>query len=166
MTLRLSLIFGGDYSTFLESYVKKLLKQFLKNIPWSVFPICHVLVPINNNLFDSLSLFLSGVCVCMCMCCLVAESCLTLFVTPWTVAHQAPLSMEFSRQEYWSGLPFPSPRILLTQGWSPCLLHWQVDALPLSHQGSPCMCLHVCFFFFSWSLFSYFYFLLPCYSKP
>ena len=32
-----------------------------------------------------------------------------LFVTPWTVAHQAPPSMEFSRQEYWSGLPFPSP---------------------------------------------------------
>ena len=32
-----------------------------------------------------------------------------LFVTPWTVAHQAPLSIEFSRQEYWRGLPFPSP---------------------------------------------------------
>ena len=32
-----------------------------------------------------------------------------LFATPWTVAHQAPLSMKFSRQEYWSGLPFPSP---------------------------------------------------------
>ena len=32
-----------------------------------------------------------------------------LFVTPWTVAHQAPLSMEFSMQKYWSGLPFPSP---------------------------------------------------------
>ena len=32
-----------------------------------------------------------------------------LFVTPWTIAHLAPLSMEFSRQEYWSGLPFPSP---------------------------------------------------------
>ena len=32
-----------------------------------------------------------------------------LFVTPWTVAHQAPLSMDFSRQEYWSELPFPSP---------------------------------------------------------
>ena len=32
-----------------------------------------------------------------------------VFVTPWTVAHQAPLSMEFSRQEYWSGLPFPPP---------------------------------------------------------
>ena len=36
-----------------------------------------------------------------------------LFATPWTVAHQAPLSMEFSREEYWSGLPFPSPRDLL-----------------------------------------------------
>ena len=36
-------------------------------------------------------------------------SCVQLFVTPWIVAHQAPLSMEFSRQEYWSGLPFPSP---------------------------------------------------------
>ena len=34
-----------------------------------------------------------------------------LFATPWTVAHQAPLSMGFSRQEYWSGLPFPSPQI-------------------------------------------------------
>ena len=34
-----------------------------------------------------------------------------LFVTPWTVAHQAPLSMGFSRQEYWSGLPFPPPQI-------------------------------------------------------
>ena len=36
-------------------------------------------------------------------------SCVQLFVTPWTVTHQAPLSMGFSRQEYWSGLPFPSP---------------------------------------------------------
>ena len=40
-------------------------------------------------------------------------SCVQLFVTPWTVAHQAPLSMEFSRQEYWNGLPFPSPGDLL-----------------------------------------------------
>ena len=39
----------------------------------------------------------------------VAQSCLTLCVTPWTVAYQASLSMGFSRQEYWSGLPFPSP---------------------------------------------------------
>ena len=39
-----------------------------------------------------------------------------LFVTPWTVAYQAPKFMEFSRQEYWSGLPFPSPRDLPDPG--------------------------------------------------
>ena len=42
--------------------------------------------------------------------------------TLWTVARQAPLSMEFSRQEYWSGLPFPPPSIFLTQGWNLSLL--------------------------------------------
>ena len=42
-----------------------------------------------------------------------------LFVTPWTVAHQAPPSMEFSRQEYWSGLPFPSPGDLPNPGIKP-----------------------------------------------
>ena len=44
----------------------------------------------------------------ICVCVLVTQSCLTL-ATPWTVAHQASLSMEFSRQESWSGLPLPSP---------------------------------------------------------
>ena len=39
-----------------------------------------------------------------------------LFVIPWTVAHQAPLSMEFSMQEYWSGLPFPTPGDLSEPG--------------------------------------------------
>ena len=43
----------------------------------------------------------------------VTQSC-QLFVTPWTVACQAPLSMEFFRQEYWSGLPFPSPSIIIS----------------------------------------------------
>ena len=54
---------------------------------------------------------------------LVAKSCPTL-VTPWTVTRQAPLSMGFSRQEYWSGLPFPSPGDLPDPGvdpWSPAL---------------------------------------------
>ena len=49
---------------------------------------------------------------------LVAKSCLTL-ATPWTVARQAPLSMGFSRQEYWSGLPFPSPGDLPDPGIEP-----------------------------------------------
>ena len=67
-------------------------------------------------------------------------SCVWLFVTLWTVAHQAPLSMESSRQEYWSGLPCLPPEIFLTQGlnlhlW--CLLHWQTGSLPLAPVASP-----------------------------
>ena len=60
-----------------------------------------------------------------------------LFPTPWTVAHHTPLSMEFSRQEYWSGLPFLLQEIFPTQELNPRLLNWQVDSLPLSHLGSP-----------------------------
>ena len=52
-----------------------------------------------------------------------------LFVTPWTVAHQAPLSMGFSRQEYWSGLPFPSPGDLPDPGIELRSLALQADAL-------------------------------------
>ena len=59
------------------------------------------------------------------------------FATPRTVAFQAPLSVGFYRQEYWSGLPFPSLEDLLTQGLNLCLLHWQADSLPLIHVGSP-----------------------------
>ena len=52
-----------------------------------------------------------------------------LFVTPWTVAHQAPPSMGFSRQEYWSGLPFPSPGHLPDPGIEPGSPAFQADAL-------------------------------------
>ena len=61
--------------------------------------------------------------------CSVTQSCLTL-AAPWIVAHQAPLSMSFSRQEYWSGLLFPSPGDLPNPGIE-CLLHWQEDSLAL-----------------------------------
>ena len=63
-----------------------------------------------------------------------------LFVTLWTVACQPPLSIRFSRQEYWSELPFPSPgdfphpRIEPT---SLCLLHWQEGSLPRAPPGKP-----------------------------
>ena len=53
-----------------------------------------------------------------------------LFTTPWTVAHQAPPSMEFSEQEYWSGLPFPSPGDLPDLGIKPGSPALQADALP------------------------------------
>ena len=56
--------------------------------------------------------------------------CAWLSVTPWTVAHQAPLSMEFFRQEYWSGLPFPPPGDLLNQGTEPRSPSLQADSLP------------------------------------
>ena len=59
-----------------------------------------------------------------------------LFATPWTVTHQAPLSMGFSRQEYRNGLPFPPLGDLVDLGIKLCLLHWQVDSFPLSHQFS------------------------------
>ena len=52
-----------------------------------------------------------------------------LFATPWTVSHQAPLPMGFSRQEYWSGLPFPSPGDLPNPGIEPRSPALQADAL-------------------------------------
>ena len=63
-----------------------------------------------------------------------------LFETLWTVAYQAPLSMGFSRQDYWSGLPFPPPGDVPDPGiesTSPASPTLQADSLPLSHQRSP-----------------------------
>ena len=63
-----------------------------------------------------------------------------LSATPWTIAHQAPLSVEFSTQKHWSGLAFPSPGIFLTQESIPRLLHvpyWQADSLLLVPPGRP-----------------------------
>ena len=62
-----------------------------------------------------------------------------LFVTPWTIACHAPLSMEFSRQESWSELLFPPPQDLSDPGierTTPVSPALQADSLPLSHQGS------------------------------
>ena len=60
-----------------------------------------------------------------------------LFATPLTVAHQAPPSVEFSRQEYWSGLPFPSPGDLPDGGLNPGLQYCGQTLYHLSHQGIP-----------------------------
>ena len=64
-------------------------------------------------------------------------SCVWLFATPWTVALQAPLSVEFSRQEHWSGFPFPPPGDLTDPGIEPASPAWQVDPLPLELPGKP-----------------------------
>ena len=96
----------------------------------------------------------------------------TIFATPWIVARQAPLSMGLSRQEYWSGLPFPSPGhfpnpgtkpgsralqadalssdllqgIFLTQGSNLSLLHCRQILYCLSCQGSLYAYIHVCIY--------------------
>ena len=60
-----------------------------------------------------------------------------LFATPWTVAYQAPQSMESSRQEYWSGLPFPSLGYLPDPGIEPRSPALQADTLPSEPPGKP-----------------------------
>ena len=60
--------------------------------------------------------------------------------TSWTTAHQAPQSLGLSWQEYWNGLPFPSPGDLPNSGTEPTCLAWQADSIPLSHKGSPHQC--------------------------
>ena len=78
--------------------------------------------------------------------------------TPWTVAYQAPPSMEFSRQDYWSGLPSPSPGIFPTQGSNLGLPHYRHTLYCLSHQGSPKISEVPSFLI---SLFLYFHFYFP-----
>ena len=67
-------------------------------------------------------------------------SCVRLFATPWTIAHQAPPSMGFSRQEYWSGLPFPSPGDLPDPGIEPGSPALQADPLTSKPAGKPLQC--------------------------
>ena len=62
-------------------------------------------------------------------------SCVWLFVTPWTVDYQTLLSMGLSRQEYWSGLPLPSPGDLCNPGMEPRSPSLQTDSLPAEPQG-------------------------------
>ena len=81
----------------------------------------RLLMPVSNLLFSAPQSVL------------VAQSCLTL-CDPWTVAHQAPLSVGFSRQEYWSGLPFPSPGDLADPGIEPGSPALQADSLPSEPQ--------------------------------
>ena len=70
--------------------------------------------------------------LCVCVYSVMSDS-----VTPWTVAFQAPLSMEFSRQEYWSGLPFPPPEYLPNPGIKSESCALQVDSLLSEPPGKP-----------------------------
>ena len=90
---------------------------------WSIKSICMYV-------FGDIYIYIYAyVCVLSCFCCV------WLFATPWTVAHQTPLSMGFSREEDWSRLSFPPPGALLTQGLNLGLLHCRHILYHLSHQG-------------------------------
>ena len=73
------------------------------------------------------------------------HSCVQFFVIPWTVACLASLSIEFFRQKYWSGLPFPSPGDLSNPGIEPKSPSLQADSLPTEPLGKPRPSIHVSF---------------------
>ena len=97
----------------------------------SVFIVCEVLLFPRSPTGADLCVFVY-VCVCTCRCCAQLLNCVQLFATACAVAHQVPLSMKFSQQECWSGLPFPllgglpDPGIEPTSSVSPTLAvdHW------------------------------------------
>ena len=123
------------------SFLYLVNKQQLKNIHYYHFLKMRHFYQMTNSevLLVKAKKLLFKMCVCAHMCALTHVQ---LFVTPWTVANQAPLSMGFPRQEHWSRSPFPTPRIFQIQISNPHLfqlLHWQVDSLPLCHLRSPKM---------------------------
>ena len=107
-------------------------RETKQNPPSSFLRSCPVCVTLGREIENCLLII-----VCMHACCMLSRSSrVQLFVTLWTVARQAPLSMEFSRQEYWSAL---LQGIFPAQGSNSCLLcvlHQQADSLPLSHLGN------------------------------
>ena len=128
-------------------YILLLLKVFISYsvyiLLWSVWVISSSALLIREPrwihsvfLFSSVTTSLSPTCCVRVLWKCWSFSHVWLFATPWTAARQAPLSMEFSRQEYWSGLPFPSPGDLLNlpKPGSPAL---QVDSLPSEPPGKP-----------------------------
>ena len=107
--------------SFLSSKAVIPATQFFSSLIVDQMTQRNLLIP-SNGLFTEITVSFH-----LPMCQLF--SCVCLFVTPWTVACQAPLSMGFSRQEYWSGLPFPSPEDLPDQGIEPESPALQADSL-------------------------------------
>ena len=118
---------------------------YWKKIPSRTFKAREKSIPGFRASKDRLNLWWgaieAGVLKSRHVCMLSSFSLVWLFATLWTVAHQAPLYMVFSRQECWSGLPCPPPGDLPDQGLKPGLLnllHWQAGSLPLVPPGKPC----------------------------
>ena len=113
----------------LISHLHNLLPVFLKSVnAFSLpYPPSYFLIPLPVSSCLSLSSWL--------LVKVKLLSCVRLFVTPWTVAYLAPPSMGFSRQEYWSGVPFPSPGDLPDPGIEPRSPAFQADALTSEPPG-------------------------------
>ena len=113
---------------------------FLSFLKWIINTLLH-------HPIDELSILCDyKQCLYLCSACVLSN--VRLFATPWTAARQAPLSMRFSRQEHWSGLPFPPPGDLSNPG----LLHCKpIFFLPSEPPGKPKIYMHVdlymCIFF-------------------
>ena len=103
----------------------------LTSVPGTSKLFSTVLVLLVLNHFPTLHSSKCSLCYCS-----VASVMSNSLGPPGTVARQTPLSMGFSRQEYWSGVPFPSPGRLPNPGTKPVSPALQVDLLLLSHQGS------------------------------
>ena len=109
---------------------------------WPIWPWNKYIFTGSKCIIHFLVNSVEWVCLCircdrLCVCALSCFSCIWPFVTPWTIAHQAPLSLGFTRQEYWSGLSCPPPGDLPDPGMEPTSPALQVDSLSLSHQGIP-----------------------------
>ena len=110
------------HCTFLPSYHASLSSFNCSKVPIRAIHYIYVYRGV-------VLILIRSVCACVCVI-----SRVQLFATPWTVTHQAPLSIGFSRQEYWNGLPFPLQEIFLAQGLNSCLvclLHMQTESLAL-----------------------------------
>ena len=130
----------GNQTTIIQSYVKDpyfLLKSYREySEPYPVSGLTDADTPIT---WKKLATWWPACRLDTPVC--SPLSCGQLLASSGTIARQAPLPMEFSRQEYWSGLPFPSPGgSFLTQESNvhvPHVLHWQAGSLPLHHLGGP-----------------------------
>ena len=122
---------GHDWSDWARKHVHLL--SIINGYHWDKFSQlrCHLLRRSSWPLYSKYPIPYAAVAA------VVLLSHVWLFLTSWAIAPQVPLSMGFPRQEFWSELPFPSPRDLPDTGIEPMSPAWQVDSLPQSHLGSP-----------------------------
>ena len=130
------------YPNFLTmTFMNSLILLLIEYIWWQLSCyLTKIYISMNNQYYQTQVYFLITFPVQHMYAFLSVLSYVWLFVISWIIAHQAPLSMEFSRQEYWGELTVPTPEDLPTQGSNPGLLRLlQANSLPLHFLQSPCI---------------------------